>query len=386
MRRNRERGAVSIFIVIFTALLVTVVTASFIQLMIRNQQQASNNDLSQRAYDSAMAGVEDAKRALVALKSCDNDSSTLCSNLRSALINRGKTDCQILGDNSVNVATFTNGEVVIGDVAKNQAYTCVRVTVNTASYKGHLEKNTSVVIPLHSEDPTDLSIVGVRISWFSTGDVNPTAPATYPIGTPLPKEVDWPVTRPPIMRSQLIQFQRGNLSLNSFDTPGNPNAKTLFLYPSRFGGNQNFDSDGRLSTGSRNNLATARCDTTYTQRGYACSTDVTIPALTGIPSRNAYLQLTSLYNAATYEIQLLGANGTIINFNNVQPNVDSTGRASDLFRRVSARVSIKDGFSTQYPDAALYLGKSLCKDFFVTNKAADYNGDATGNGTCEPSN
>jgi Tfp pilus assembly protein PilX len=387
---QRERGAVSIFIVIFTALLVTIVTTSFIQLMVHNQEQATNNDLSQRAYDSALAGVEDAKRALVALKSCDTTPAANCASLRAALVNNGTTDCQVLGSLGMNV-NFTNGEVAVGDGTKNQAYTCVRVTVLTDSYKGTLNKNDSVVIPLHSEDDTDLSISGVRISWFLSSDIPNGVSKTpsYPASTLLPKDdnVQWPTNRPPIMRSQMIQFVRGNLKLSDFDAAGNNNAKSLFLFPMIAGGNQDFALDGRLAPGSRNGVAPSPCDTTYTKNGYACSVDVSIPALpAGTTARDAYLQLTSLYNNATYQVQLIGSGGTIINFNNVQPNVDSTGRASDLFRRVSARVSVTGGPGSTYPDAALYLGKSLCKDFFITNQSADYGPDASGNGICEPAN
>ncbi len=64
MVSKRQRGAVSIFAVVFSALLLTILTVGFIRLMVSAQQRAINNDLSQSAYDAALAGVEDAKRAV----------------------------------------------------------------------------------------------------------------------------------------------------------------------------------------------------------------------------------------------------------------------------------------------------------------------------------
>ena len=62
--KSYRRGAVSIFIVVFTALLISIITVGFIRIMMRDQQRATDSDLSNSAMDSARAGVEDAKRAL----------------------------------------------------------------------------------------------------------------------------------------------------------------------------------------------------------------------------------------------------------------------------------------------------------------------------------
>lgn len=61
---KQQSGAASIFIVIFFALLVSVITLSFMRIVNTGQEESRNSDLSKSAYDSSSAGVEDAKRAL----------------------------------------------------------------------------------------------------------------------------------------------------------------------------------------------------------------------------------------------------------------------------------------------------------------------------------
>ena len=58
---NFKQGGVSIFAVIAACILAAVIMGSFIRLAIRDQGQSSMQDISQSAYDSAQAGVEDAK-------------------------------------------------------------------------------------------------------------------------------------------------------------------------------------------------------------------------------------------------------------------------------------------------------------------------------------
>ena len=121
---------------------------------------------------------------------------------------------------------------------------------------------------------------------------------------------------------------------------------------------------------------------------YLCSAVLTIPNPEGgnASNREAYLQLASYYGATSYSVELIGSSGKPVEFQGVQPIVDSTGRASDLFRRVQARIYLTDGGSKlPFPETALYVRDNLCKDFFVTNDPSDYDPNASDDSVaCEP--
>lgn len=373
-----DKGGVSIFIVVFTALMVTIVTASFVQIVLRNQQIASNNDLSQSAYDSAMAGVEDAKRALVALRDCENDPADPCENaIRTAL---NSDSCDTL--QQAGVVSFVNDEVMVGAEEQNQAYTCVKVQLNTEDVSKELQAGVPVVIPLKSSTPFDT----VRLSWFNAEDrgvgVSLDEPTTS-LPPTLPQQTNWPSNRPPLMRAQLIQFRQNDLQLSQFEQG---NARTLFLVPSSNGTDSHqFALDGRMNPASSRNVPlAARCNNGKLSNdsiGYACQVELTLPNPVGgtANDREAYLQLLPMYNDTTLKVELLNGS-TEVEFNGIQPEVDSTGRASDLFRRVRAKLTVTNGARDPFlPNAALSVEGNLCKDFFITDTVDEY--DA---GSCEP--
>jgi len=392
-RRNlrSQSGAVSIFIVVFSALLLTIITISFVQLMVRDQRQATASDLSQSAYDSAQAGVEDAKRLLLLDQACRNDNtvSPLCANVSGALaivVGTLQSACDTLDKSGI--VTATNGEVLIqqttdDNAAKlDQAYTCVKIAVDTADYLGQLQNDESAIIPLKGDRPFSQ----IELSWFSTQDLASTSNLTVDFpstGTDvsLPRVgALWPANNPALLRAQFMQLG-SNFKLSDLDdsTGGGSNANTLFLYPSETGStSMGFTLDARRS--SPNAPQPVDCRPSLAGGGYACTVLLQVPnPIDGdVNNRNAFLRLSALYNKAHFQIKLKDSTGGDVKLSGVQPEVDSTGRANDLFRRVMARVELRGDFT--YPDAEIDISGNLCKNFSVTTNNTDY----SASGTCLP--
>jgi hypothetical protein len=382
---RHESGAVSIFVVIFAALLMTVVTVSFIRIMVNDQNQATNNDLAQSAYDSAQAGVEDAKRSLLRyLSVCENDGSAACSLLgtqiqavseecNSALRIGGVIDPSGIGEVPVQQSTSTDDQLL------DQAYTCVKVDLETNDYVGTLAANQSKLIPLQGTDTFDR----VTIEWFSREDIGEASAdssvslSALPSPKPLLAEESWPTNRPSLLRASLMQF--GNsFTLDDFDytSAGQSNANTVFLYPTAgvASATQSFitrdiraNSPGASTPAdtSGNSPTAVRCEPNLASGGYACSVTMILPEPVGGGDRTAYLRLTPLYNESHFRVTMSDG-GTAVQFDGVQPEIDATGRANDLFRRVATRVDLIDT-SFPYPEAALDVLGSLCKNFAVTD-------------------
>ncbi len=397
--QSRQRGAVSIFIVIFTALLLTVVTVSFIRIMLRDQSQSTSAELSQSALDSTYAGIEDAKRALVRYNErCGtNPGDTECVNMRNAMTTCGSIQhilhhAEDQDAIEAEVMVQSDGGGAGGDSALDQAYTCVKIALETPDYLGRTDSADKVnVIPLETAGQ---SFSRVQINWFTAedagDDTNPFDYTEYASPNhPLPSSSA--LGRPPIMEVQLVQHGQ-TFVLGDFDfsetaasPAGSSNTNTLFLYP-----NQNrasspeirFATDGarRASTGPTEVMCT-------TDKGsnYACTADIILPEPIGGLTADGLraggsLRVVPRYNKTTYQVILHnGDPANPVRFSGVQPEVDVTGRANDLFRRVKARIQTID--DAPYPAGAVDVSNNFCKVFTVARDHPDYQHNAA---TCDP--
>jgi hypothetical protein len=245
-----------------------------------------------------------------------------------------------------------------------QAYSCVKIDTSTDDYRSDVGVNQSDILPLKGVSNFD----SIRISWFTRADL-PTSDLTigFPGSGPsveLPRVgTRWDADSPPLLRAQLMQAG-GSFTLADYDAE--KNASTLFLYPGATG-NSNLSFTTVRRDGSQRPALVDCVNSFNATNTHACTVTIAVPAPAdnNVANRNAFLRVSALYNAAHYKVELLQA-GAVVPFDNVQPEVDSTGRANDMFRRVKNRVELRSDFI--YPEAAVDIAGDLCKNFTVIDR------------------
>ena len=421
-----KRGATSIYVVIVVMLLLAVITASFIRIIVGEANKTTNDDLAQSAYDSALAGVEDAKIALKKYYDCsiseEKMESDECAPIISAF-NKGfgaaditdTTDpsygyCDVVGEALGRIDPDASiKEVLIkesddpsreGYEHVSQAYTCIMIDNTLGDYRSTLSSSTPMrLIPLKTADPS--SITGLRISWYTSEDgefrnLNFGNKAYfYPYGEPL--------ATPPTLSAQLIQSSQDFL-LEDFERNigDSTNSGTVFLVPTdEYSPNTHLsasvlrDSNDHVS---RNDPQKIYCNKNSSEE-FACSMSVSLPQPIGDAHRNSetfYLILNLPYDQpqTTFSIQLCKDSGgtcegddAIADFIDAQIAIDATGRANDLYSRVEARIEFTDLFFPFPRYAVEATGSdedSIKKNFYVTADCIRWKEDRSGEiaGSC----
>ena len=187
MNNKFKKGATSLIVTMFFTLLAGILVLSFVSIMLSNINESTNYNLSQSAYDSALAGIEDAKIMLLEFNNCmarNDTTSNRCKDIVATINADGSDDdCDIVrkalkraaGDNETLVRSdnsAVNGNV---DSSFDMAYTCVKVSMKVPNYLGTITKDTDTkVIPLrtHSAAETGATsgVKAVRVEWFSNED------------------------------------------------------------------------------------------------------------------------------------------------------------------------------------------------------------------------
>lgn len=321
---KQQIGAVSMITVVFMAIILTVLTTSFIRLTIDEQREAIDNDLTTRAYYAAESGVQD---AIIAIKNKTVNNPTICEPSNGA-----------------------GTGVLSQEAGLDVEYTCQLIELTPSDFLVQLEKYRSEFFQL--DDGFD-GIESIKLSWQLLE--NSASLSLRSSGALLPKEVDW--GSPAMIRLQIVQVPD---QLGVSVSRDNITNFIIFLDPVAGTG------EGVIGLGD-STIQDASCDL-GTDEKYVCEYE-----LGGLNDAeyDYYIRVQALYKETDIKIQALNSNQNAVSLLNEQAVVDVTGRAGDVYRRVESRVDITP--DDLWPDYAVTSAQEICKNFTITDVAIDTN-------------
>ena len=389
-----KSGLASFYIVTFVTLILSIIVLSFVHIVINSSNRTGNDDLYQSAYDSALAGVEDARIALIKYQECLGKNTPECIRLR-GYIENGSGDCDAIAhalgridaseSKEVPIVEKKNSSSTSGSESMDQAYTCVSIDLSVPDYRSTLSSSNRVAfVPIRVNHPDGANAVKkVRLAWFSDAVKEQghkyTYPATYGTDnnggdhTYFYPASDSQYTYLPIT-VDLYQtndvYTIGELTTNN---GGGTDHSSFVLQPSAKGDHYMSAGDVLNQNDKFNNFPEqVKCDD---GGEFNCYTDIELPAPYRGGRRNNdtfFIRVESPYgqSALDFAVALYDGGGNQLDFSGVQAHVDSTGRANDLVRRVETRIDFLTDFP--YPEFAIQLNPegsdaTMSKNFSVAN-------------------
>ncbi len=400
--QKTKKGVAAIYVVVFTTMLIGIITLSFLRIMLSESGRTLNDTMSDSAYNAALAGVEDAKYVISKYEKKVSGSDTSIPDDFKNIVETKTDDCDIISEamEKLHVTGLVDGtDYYIGTDGsrsdQDQAYTCVTIKLE-GDFRGTLTSNDpTLIVPLKPSgkgDNTAKNVAKVELTWYSSGDdddvsnaisghllenlqsdglndiVNNTAvvssTATGVLGKKGVKSDD-EQTIFNGLRMMLVQSPLGAANPDYYSSDaGTTNRGTLMLLPS---------TEGASTIGAQELVASADKNLNAPQavkcENGICKVTIGLPDPKGgeRDPDNFFLVLNTVYSNPTTKVivKMKNSSDKEIPFFNVQPIIDSTGRSGDLFRRVEARIGTKNG-ATLLPTAELSSNNDIKKDFYVT--------------------
>ncbi len=408
MRNNNrqlgQNGMISMITVTLMGLILTIVTTGFLHIITRNQRQANDAQASLQAFYAAETGIEDAKRAI---------------NLRQRDIVNGTKYVKF--DASANINTNPEGSNTNCEPAQTQTGTPVAAdlpaNVNRLDGNGNVEY-TCQLIDVHPDtlnydirafeqrvanlQVSSGSFSSIKVTWEPLREdttahtmVN-NAPADYAQLQPV---TGWG-TLMAMLKLQLTTVKKpsgAGLTRDQFQR----NERTYFVSPVDGGtGSINvtycsFDSsdacgaDTAYNTGVQPGKCSSvggriLCEVTFKlQQPVAVGTTTVGGTVAQDIDANfiSKLQITSLYQGAHVEVQLLDG-AAVQETANAQALIDVTGRSGNVFRRLRVHYPLSND-SFPFPTFGVQSAEDICKllDVRPSNPATPATGGVITN-TC----
>lgn len=321
-------------IVILIMTLLSLIVISMTKNANREQKNALDRQLNSQAFYAAESGINDAKDyytkhandPIAANRAPDNKSR--CGNLETGAL---------AGDQ------FPNHSSTVG--ANINSYSCVLYDATPDSLIfSDVGVSTSVLMPL--EDDSGNPIESLTFTWKASNNTNydfSNCNNLFSSGFP----------------TALTGCDAGLLRIELIDPTATTRADLIdknfvaFVAPRLRGPTTEYYSDGVTGSakqgvswkGGCNNGAAGEC----------------VIKIDNIYRNKLMLHLRSIYNIS--EVQVTGTNSlrNTISFKGGQMMIDSTGKASDILKRIRVRVPLNQYGNGVYPEFSLQTANGVCK-------------------------
>jgi hypothetical protein len=340
-----QQGFASIVIALIFILVMSLLTVAFAQLARREQQHALDKQLSNQAYYAAETGINDITKA-IGLPSTDPnhiDDAVLAS--------VGYTD----SNDCVNLQLLPMLRSHINDNA-DVSYTCEMINLKPRNLQKGLNADGAWSVVFSSDN----ALNQLNIQWTSQNAAVNSNPRTT---EGFPPANQW--SSPAVLEFSLTplnnDLQRGTLiskNMTVYLYPRNATGSTLATsvnYQTVVSNKNSFNGDiiGRCTGGATN----------------ICSAQIT--NLVGNGTGPYLLHMVSHYDPNVTNVNIGGVdiNNNAVSFIGAQAQIDSTGRARNVLKRIRVAVPLTN--SKDIPSYALEV-QNICKRFQSEPAGTEY--------------
>jgi hypothetical protein len=331
-RGLREDGFASIVVGLILVIVMGLLTVGFAQLSRHEEQQALGSQLATQAYYAAESGIND---ALTDITTINPATDLPYINGQDA----SSTECMTPDSTGLPLTALTANPIINGPDAVS--YSCLLVNLNLPFLEFKdvgVEQSENLVTNAEFEGLL-ASLRSLTISWGDPNDPNifsPDYPKLLPTGA-------W--AYPGVIEFSITPIAAGNINQTTLAA----NTFTVYAYPSAGGANEVIDAPG-----NQGEIVPGDCDAAA-DPAYPCS--ITINGLPDDP--NQYLiHFINYYAESNVYITGVSSEGPPTTFSGGQVQLDVTGKAKDVLKRVDVTVTLNP--NTNLPNYALEA-QNICK-------------------------
>lgn len=337
-----ERGLVSFFVTIIIMIILSLIVLGFSQVSRRDETESLNRVLSAESFYAAESGVNDAYSTVAGIINAASGNPLVT-------IPKQTQNCTNL-DNPLQHPSYITSNSNILNSDSNTQYSCLLVNPNPSTLSDQPGPGQAYITALASSDPTNpITTLNINYSganqnnfgcFFGSSFIkNPNASN---IPSFLPNSSSQWASCAPVLMVDLVptpaSFQQSDLDAN---------ARSFFIYPSFSGGSASNPVNGKVYNSSCTFGPNTQCN-------------FSLSGLNGGGQDNPYyMRLLYVYSSqVTYNITANGPHGQV-SFTDGQVQIDSTGIAQNVLRRIQVNVAISPANTT--PNYAIQTNSTICK-------------------------